>query len=250
MRSLANLFITEVLKLKRSKLFLVSFLGAMVVPIMMFFMFTSMRARNPENIISFEDYFKQTDMFILLLIGTLLFGLLTTFIFNREYQEETLKNLLTIPIGRRSLIISKLMMVLMVILTLMIFSFMVTLILGFIGHFEGLTGEVLFKWIKIYLFSGILLFMLTPSVIFITLLFKNYIATIGFTIVVSVVGIIVLQSEYVMIYPWTVPSVITLPDTFDGIEKFKLIHGWISLGLTFIIPLIASFVYFERTDVN
>ncbi len=245
-----NLLYIEILKLKRSKLFMVSLLGAMVVPVMIFFMLTSMRARNPQSIITFENYFRQTDMFILLMIGTLLFGLLTTYVFNREYQEETLKNLLTIPVGRKSLIISKLLVVLMVILALMLFSFLLTLILGLIGHFEELSVELLIRWGQLYLYSGLLLFLLTPSVILITLLFKNYIAAIGFTIAVSVVSIIVAQSEYVLIYPWTVPGVIALPDLFVENEKFTMIHSWVSLGLTFILPLTASIIYFEKTDIN
>jgi len=247
---LLNLLFIEIVKLKRSKLFMVSLLGAMVVPIMMFFMLTGMRARNPENIITFENYFKQTDIFILLMIGTLLFGLLATYVFNREYQEETLKNLLTIPVGRKSLIISKLLVVLIVILTWMLVSFLLTLILGLLGRFEQLSVEILGKWLQLYLYSGLLMFLLTPSVILITLLFKNYIAAIGFTIAVSVVSIIVAQSEYVLIYPWTVPGIIAIPDLFVETEKFTMIHSWISLGLSFILPLTAGTIYFEKTDIN
>ncbi|MFZ5969852.1 MAG: ABC transporter permease [Bacillota bacterium] len=245
-----NLLYTEIFKLKRSKLFFVSFLGATVVPIMMFFMFISMRARNPENILTFDQYFKQTDMFTLLLIGTLLFGLLATYIFNREYQEETLKNLLTIPVGRKSLIVSKLIIILGVILSLSLFSYVTSLLLGFLGHFEGLTIGVLLKWLKGYLFSGTLLFLLTPSVILITILFKNYIPTIGFTIVVSVIGIILINSDYSLVFPWTAPAMIAHFDLVESPAKFTIIHSWISLILTFLIPLTAAFLYFEKTDIH
>ncbi|RKD29071.1 ABC transporter permease [Thermohalobacter berrensis] len=244
---MTDLIYTEILKLKRSKMFIVSLAGSTVAPILNFFLFISMRARRPNGSYTFSDYFQQTNLFIAFIIGTLLFGLIATFIFNREYQEDTMKNLLTIPIGRNMLIINKLMILFMWIIFLMIFSLIVCTVLGFIANFTDFNFNIFIEYLKEYIFTGVLLFTLTPPVILIALIFKDYVPAIAFNIVVTVAGIIIGNSEYISIYPWTVPAAITI----DGINlKYPLIYSCISIISVFTLSLIASFIYFNKKDLN
>ncbi|MFP4365210.1 MAG: ABC transporter permease [Spirochaetia bacterium] len=57
---------------------------------------------------SFGSYLQQCNMFQAVLISGLLFGLIMSFIFIREFTEDTLKSLLAIPVLRVMTILSKL----------------------------------------------------------------------------------------------------------------------------------------------
>ncbi|WP_375377902.1 ABC transporter permease [Paenibacillus sp. MZ04-78.2] len=128
---MVNLLYTELIKLKRAKMFMVSMLGAVSAPIMIFL--------------------------------------------------ALLKNLLTIPVSRVSLIVSKLILLFLWITVLTLIMWLLTLILRLIGQFEGLTSALVLQSLKQCVVGGTLLFLLCTPTMLITFLFKSYVPTIIFT---------------------------------------------------------------------
>ena len=243
-----NLVYTELMKMKRSKMFLISLLGAAVAPVMMFFMMITYRDQSPGVEVTFERYFNQTHLFVSLLIGTLLFGLIATYIINREYQEDTLKNLFTIPVSRTGFLMSKLTVLFGWIQILMLAAFLLCLLLGLIGRFTEFSTPILVSYITQYLKTGVLLFCLTPPVLLITMLFKNYVPSIAFSIIVTVTAVIVMNSEdYIGIYPWTIPFVLTLKEAPKG---FSIYPSLISITGVFILSLCGCILYLNRADIQ
>src|SRR5699024_11345075 len=55
----------------------------------------------------FKELFYNVNLYTVLIIGAPLYGVVTTYLFNREYVENTIKNILTIPVSRVSFIMSK-----------------------------------------------------------------------------------------------------------------------------------------------
>ncbi|SHJ11045.1 bacitracin transport system permease protein [Geosporobacter subterraneus DSM 17957] len=246
--ALLNLLYTEMMKMKGSKMFLVSLLGAAVAPVMVFFMLITYRDRSPGVEILFSNFYNQTHIFIALMIGSLLFGLIATYIINREYQEDTLKNLFTIPVSRTGLLISKLIVLFGWIQILMLAAFLLCLLLGVIGSFEALNISVLTNHFIQYMKTGFLLFCLTPPVLLITMLFKNYVPSIAFTIMVTVIAIIVINSDdYVSIYPWTVPFVLTMEKVPPN---FSIYPSILSIALMFLASLSGCLLYLNRADIQ
>ncbi|OCL25697.1 hypothetical protein U472_15320 [Orenia metallireducens] len=64
-----------------------------------------------------------------------------------------------------------------------------------------MTSSLLIKYLKIYLLGGVLLFALTPTIILITLIFKDFMPAIGFSIFTSLVAILITNSKYAAIFP-------------------------------------------------
>lgn len=158
-----------------------------------------------------------------------------------------LKNVLTIPVSKISIIISKLTLLLIWIITLTVVSWGLTLILGLIVSFEGLNTIVLIKSFKEYIIGGSLLFLLSTPTIFVTLLFKDYVPAIVFTIAVTMVNVLISNSKYSALYPWSAALVVA---TNGFRPEYPPIYSYISIAATSIIGFAATIIYFKNVDVK
>lgn len=236
----------EILKLKRSSMIWVSMLGIAVAPILNYIIFLSLK-RNKPSAISMERYFEQCYVFFTVLIAAMIFGLIATYIFNREYQEGTLGNMLTIPTGRAEYIINKLIILFLWIILLVLFNFGLSIFLNYMGLFIEFDKEIIVNYLKIYLLTGLLHFMLMPVTVFITLVFRSYIPSIGFSIFVTITSLVLTNTRYGEMFPW---SLIYLLSRYQGEFKYSRLYSIAIVILTFIASLTACILYFNRVDVE
>lgn len=245
---MVNLLQTELLKLKRSKMVLISVLGSAVAPfIVVVASYFHMETNNSGPFITFTDLFTETNLYTVLLIGVPLYGVVSAYLFNREYVEDTLKNLLTIPVSRTSLIISKLMILFIWIMFLTFIAWGLTLGLGVLGQFQGLTLILIVKSLGSFMTGGVLLFILSTPIVFVAVVMKNYVPTIIFTIVITLINIMSANSEHRGLFPWAATCDIanaTLQSTYPAAVSYTAIFS------TSIIGLIATIVYFKRGDIQ
>src|SRR5699024_12734526 len=109
--------------------------------------------------------------------------------FNREYVENTIKNILTIPASRVSFIMSKTLLLFMWIMMLTMIAWFPTLFLGLLTQFDGLDISLLVESFKEFSIGGVLLFILSTPIILVTLVMKNYVPTIIFTVVITLINV-------------------------------------------------------------
>src|SRR5699024_11412290 len=107
-------------------------------------------------------------------------GVVTTYLFNREYVENTIKNILTIPVSRVSFIMSKTLLLFMWIMMLTMIAWFLTLFLGLLRRFDGLDISLLVDSFKEFSIGGVLLFILSTHIILVTLVLKIYVLYIIF----------------------------------------------------------------------
>lgn len=244
---MVNLVYAELLKLKRAKMFLVSLIGAAAAPIMIFIGFLDMKAKRPDEPALFSEAFSEVNLYVLLLIGTLLYGVITAYLYHREYAEDTLKNLLTIPVSRVSLIVSKLILLFLWILTLTFVAWGLTLFFGLIGQFEGLSSTVLLESLKQFMLGGCLLFLLSTPTIFVTFLFKNYVPTIIFTSMITMANVALANREYKVLFPWSAAHTIV---TNGFVPEFPPYYSYMAILITSIVGLAATIIYFKKADIQ
>ncbi|MED4455727.1 ABC transporter permease [Metabacillus fastidiosus] len=245
---MVNLLFTELLKLKRSKMFLISILGAMVAPFMVVVAsYIYIKTKNPVQLITFVELFSEANLYTVLVIGVPLYGVITAYLFSREYLEDTLKNILTIPVSRISFIISKLMVLFMWIILLTFVAWGLILLLGVLGQFEGLSLLLIAKSFGNFMTGGILLFILSTPIVLVAVVMKNYVPTIIVTIVITLINVMSGSSEHRGLFPWAAAGDIaneTLPSTYpDEIS-------YIAIFTTSIIGFIATIVYFKKVDIH
>ncbi|WP_226668060.1 ABC transporter permease [Metabacillus litoralis] len=243
---MVNLLWTELLKLKRSKMFLLSIIGAAVAPFMVVVASYIYMQTKADVYVAFEELFYQTNLYTVLVLGVPLYGVVTAYLITREYMEDTLKNLLTIPVSRTSFLVSKITLLFTWICLLTFISWILTLSLGVIFQFEGLTINLLFKSIRQFSSGAGLLFILSSPIIFVTLVSKNYVPTIIFTIVITMLNVMGGSSEQRGLFPWAAAGDIsnnTLLPTYDPLVSYLII------ACTSLVGFIGSFVYFRRVDI-
>ncbi|EWH22689.1 bacitracin ABC transporter permease [Bacillus haynesii] len=114
-------------------------------------------------------------------------------------------------------------------------------------QFEGLSSSVLIEGFKQFMIGGALLFFLVSPIIFVTLLFKNYVPTIIFTIIISMVSIMVYGTEYSALLPWSAVWVIALGTFFP---EYPPEYSFISVAATTVLGLAATIVYFKKIDIH
>lgn len=236
----------EILKLKRSTMLWVSMLGVSVAPFLNYLIFLSLKSNNP-SVISVERYFEQGYIFLTALIGTMIFGLIAIYIFDREYKDNTLGNLLTIPVGRTEVIINKMIILFVWIIFLVIFTFVLTILLNYMGVFIEFNLIILIKYLTIYILTGILYFALMPVVIFIAMVFKSYIHPIGFSIFVTITSLVITNTKYGELFPWSLPYLLA---AYKGELYYPVSYSIISITLTFIISLSLCIIYFNKEDID
>jgi len=245
---LVNLLAAELLKLKRSRMFMLSLLGAAVAPVMVVLAFyISMNSKPSEETADFHTLFYNTSMYTVLLIGVPLYSVVTAYLFNREYVEDTLKNLLTIPVSRTSLMLSKMLMLWMWIMLLTLVAWVLTILLGLLGQFEGLSGSLLVSSLIAYGVAGVFMFLLSMPIILITIVMKNYVATIIAALSINLVNVLVFNSDHRGLVPWSAAFDIahdTLLPTYPAAVSYLVIAA------TSISGFIATLVYFGRVDID
>lgn len=237
----------EILKLKRSSMMWVSIFGTLVAPILNYIMFLSIKSENATDY-EIGNYFKQGHIFFAILIAPLIFGLISTYIFHREFEEKSLKNMLTVSIGRVEFIVNKMAILLCWIIFLVIFNFGTAVLLNYMGLLFKVNREVILKYLRIYVLTGLFHFMLMPSIIFVTLIFKNYIHSIGFSILTTISSMILLNTKYGELFPWSIPFLLTT--TVGGKFYYPLYYMITSIILTFSISLAACILYFSNIDID
>jgi bacitracin transport system permease protein len=226
---------------------LLSIIGMASAPFLCFMASLTKKAKRPDIPLPFKEFVSESHLYIFMLIAVFLFGIITAYLFNREYVEGALKNLLTIPISRISLIVSKWVLLFFWIMTLTVVAWVLTMIFGIVGPFEGLSNSEVMKALKEYMIGGILLFLLTTPIILITLIFNNYVTIIVFTIVITMLNLLSYGSEYSALFPWSAVRVIAAHSYFP---EFPPVYSYISIFLTSMLGLVATLVYFKKVDIR
>ena len=87
-----NFIEIEFIKLKRSKIFILTLLGAIFPS---FLLFLSAKFGEFTETITLETFLSQVNMYTSLIFVILLFTIIMSYLFGREYNEHTLKTILT-----------------------------------------------------------------------------------------------------------------------------------------------------------
>ncbi|GMQ60782.1 ABC transporter permease [Vallitalea maricola] len=181
---MANLIKVEFKKLKGSNILWICLAGCFILPIISLMVGSNISVQS-----NWIDYCTQSMWMSILLLWPCIFGLMGTYIFTRERIENTYKNLFTIPVGRVSLVLSKLFVLLITIVCITFISYMLNLVGLFIG--VKLTLNDFFQGLATYLMSGLLMFCAMLPVMFIALMSKKgFLVSICVTIVYALISFI------------------------------------------------------------
>lgn len=204
---LLNLISCELLKLKRSKMVLISVAGVLSTPLLMLIEALQTHFDKPEIIFTLSDIYSDSVLYIMLLVNIMIYVAIAAYLFSREYTESTLKTILPIPISRTKLLIGKFCTLLLwiVMLTLVTWAgiFIVCGLYDAVFTLEGYSLLVAIVWLPKFLFGSILMFLTVSPFVFVAMKTKGFVAPMIGSAVIVMGSAALSNQEWGALYPWT-----------------------------------------------
>ena len=233
----------EFLKLKRSNIFMLSLFGAILPPLLMFIAVFAFDEGH-----TFDLLFKNVNMYMSALFAVMLFAIMISYLFGREYNEHTLKTMLTIPVSRGKFLLSKYVMFLVWIVILTVVTSLSTLAFGFIAGLDGFSLRLFIESFAQLLLANVLLFMTFSPFVFISLLITNMVPAMVGGAGLALVNMLIYGQTWAPYVPWVCPYLIASGEIAQYSTSIAVSYGVILT--TFAIGLAISYIYFTRTDVS
>ena len=121
-------------------------------------------------------------------VGMVGSGFLATWIFGREYSDNTLKDLLALPVSRLYIVISKFIALLIWFAILAIIYLITGLSAGILIGLSGLAPQILLDFLRTFMVTSALVIILCPPVAFLASLSRGYMLPIGFVILTLILA--------------------------------------------------------------
>ena len=232
----------EFLKLKRSRIFLLS-LAMAVLPALLMYIATFAFGEAQ----SFDALFTNVNMYMSILFAVLIFAIIMAYLFVREYKEHTLKAILTVPISRGRFLISKYMMFLIWILILTVVTSLSTVLFGFAAGLTGFTLKLFIDSFAQLLLSNVLLFLTFSPFVFISLFVTNMVPAMIGGASLTLVNLLVYGQDWAPFVPWVCPYLIASGEIAE--YNLSLMIPYVLILATFLIGIAVSYLYFTKKDV-
>ncbi len=218
-------------------------MGAILPPLLMFIAVFAF-----DEGTTFDMLFSNVNMYMSALFAVMLFAIMISYLFGREYNEHTLKTMLTIPISRGKFLASKYVMFLVWILILTVVTSLSALVFGFIAGLEGFTIKLFIDSFAQLLFANVLLFLTFSPFVFISLFITNMVPAMVGGAGLTLVNMLIYGQTWAPYVPWVCPYLIASGEIAEYTTSITVSYGVIMA--TFVIGLVISYIYFTRTDVS
>jgi ABC-2 type transport system permease protein/bacitracin transport system permease protein len=187
-------------------------------------------------------------MYMSALFAVMLFAIMISYLFGREYNEHTLKTMLTIPVSRGKFLLSKYVMFLVWIVILTVVTILSTAAFGFIAGLDGFSLKLFIDSFAQLLLASVLLFMAFSPFVFISLLITNMVPAMVGGAGLALVNMLIYGQTWAPYVPWVCPYLIASGEIAEYSASIAVSCGVILA--TFAIGLAISYLYFTRTDVS
>ena len=239
-----NFLEIEFMKLKRSRIFLLTLLGAIFPS---FLLFLSAKFGEITETLTFKTFMGQVNMYMSLIFVILLFTIIMSYLFGREYNEHTLKTVLTAPTSRGMFILSKYTMFLVWILIITVITTGSALAFGYLAGAINLSTNVILDSFKELLLSNLMLYLTFTPLVFLTLIITNLVPAMIGGAILTFTNMIIASSKYSIYFPYSCPYIIASGEIAQYTTNY--IIPYMIIILTFLIGLTVSYLYFTRKDI-
>lgn len=220
MKALRATFKTEVTKALKSRMLSASILFFIFIGLMMGLLV--FLAKHPEiagksavmgakaSMIGATTWPAYLNLLIqmVLTVGSIGCGIVTIWIFGREFSDRVVKDLLVLPVNRSYFVVSKYLVAIIWSLLLIILLFASGVIAGILVHLEYWSISVILENAIVYLTSGFLTVILCSFTGLITSVSRGYLLPVAITILTLILTqfIFIGLPEYAPYFPWAVPG--------------------------------------------
>lgn len=240
---------SEFIKLKGSPMLWISLAGIAVAPLLNGLLMMGYKARGGQVI--WHEFMSQNAAFIALLLGAPLFGLMVAYLFGREYAEDTLKSLLTLPVRREWVVSAKLVVLLAWSLSLSVAAWVISPPIGAAVGAEGFSWSMLQQALVVYAKTVLLIYVTLPLTAWIAMLARGYIPPLAFAIAVMLAGFVFVNSkDYGLLFPWSIPALYAISTRSSSSVPPFTIESWAVLGGVFILGVMLCLLHLHYADAD
>lgn len=136
--------------------------------------------------------------------GMILVSVIAAFVFGREYSDSTGKNMLALPVARHRFVFAKLAVVFTWFGLLAVLVIIEGLALGALLGLPGFSTSLAVSSVCNILLAALVAYLLVPFVAWIATLGQGYLAPLGFTIFMLVIGMMLGATGWGKWFPWSI----------------------------------------------
>lgn len=259
MKGLYASFWAETLKVRKSKIFIISILAFSAIAILMGLMVliikhpwlvgqsTLLSAKSTLFKDNWESYFEILIQ-IILGFGIIGFGMVSSWVFGQEFVDRTATYLLSLPVNRSTIVLSKFIIIIIWSLLLALILFIVGLITGLAVNIADWSLETTYHYFSVFLGASLLTILISTPVAFIASFSRGYMAALGYVIAtLFITNMIPIAIPSIIPYiPWAIPALYTglLGPNFAS----PGLVSYIILFSTCILGLLSTMAWWRFTD--
>lgn len=254
MSNLMQAIWVELLKARRSKVPLFTAFGFAMIPLGGgFFMVVlkdpemarrvgliSMKANLTMGTADWNTYLQ----FLVMAVGAgglVLFGIIASWVFGREYSDHTIKDLLALPTSRSTIVISKCIVVALWSFALTIMLCLLTLFIGTALNLPPIPLHFFIQsGITVTIAAGLTIALITP-IAYAASVGHGYLPSIGSIIITLVLAQLVNATGWGEYFPWAIPALYSQGENLGSVSFIIVI-------LTSIIGFIGTLLWWEWAD--
>jgi len=256
MTNLADMIWIELRKAIRSRMPLWTALGSLFMPLgMAFLIFVS---KNPEisrkmGLVSAKAdllAFSATDWpsylglygMIIAAVGFLLFVLVVSWVFGREFADGTLKDMLAVPVPRGGILLAKFTTAAIWSIALSIVIYVAGLIIGAIIKLPGGSISVILDGSSMVLVTTGLIILSVPPFAFLASVGRGYLLPLGVAVLTLMMTNLVMIAGWAEYFPWAVPGLYA-----QAKDSLPQVSYWI-VFITALLGMLGTYLWWKYAD--
>jgi ABC-2 type transport system permease protein len=178
--------------------------------------------------------------------GILLFSLIASWVFGREWSDRTLKDLLALPTPRRSIVLAKFIVIALWALLLALVVYLLGLLVGTLVGLPPTSAQSIVEGSLTLAGAAVLTILLVTPIAFFAGIGRGYLAPMGAAIFLLIAAQIVVAAGWGEYFPWSIPA---LHAGMAGPQAGQM--GAISYALvlaTSLLGIAATLLWWEWAD--
>ena len=178
--------------------------------------------------------------------GLILTSIVTTWVFGREFSDHTVKEVLSLPTSREVIVTAKLVVISIWSLAVTLLILGISLLVGNLVVLPGWSTELLLSSLTGNLGCALLTLGLIPFVALLASIGRGYLPPFGWTIFTLVLANFSAILGWGDWFPWAIPG---LYSGMGGLREEMLgMHSYVILIVTGLIGLAATFYWWRNAD--
>ena len=248
MKKLKAALWVEILKVRRSKIFMISIYFLIFIGVMMgLLVFLSMHPeiasrsstiRMKTSFLGGSDWDAFYDLLIqlVLTIGVIGSGFVTSWCFGREFSDRVIKDILALPVRRSTIVASKLTVLLAWSIILSVTVLVAALLTGLATGIPEWNADKFLAFLKLYMMCTLLNSLLITPVAFAASAGRGYMLPIGFVILIMILTQLLFLGlpGLSFWFPWALPAL------FSGVAGVAIPFPGFFSYFVYIIAVLAG----------